>query len=107
MIITSDHKILSDAKVRLLEGRNKFVSNSDDEHREPEMSKGGNFGIVFLNKKKERGLPVEKEKREALFRTLDSKMKADGITHWYIFQLRSTDYDLVGVYGPVLEFVTD
>ena len=93
--------IFTHAKVALMEDNdtlspaNLILKKSDDAEKEV-------FGLLFLRKKEERGLPADLQKREKLFDMLNSKMKSGGITHWYIFQMRATGNTLIGVYGPVL-----
>lgn len=99
--IPNEHNILKKTKIVILEKKDLFVMSpmeAGDKNGETEKI---TYGIVFLNKKKERGLPVDQAKKKMLFSLLDAKMKEEGITNWYIFQMRSTNEDLLGVYGVI------
>ena len=96
--ITNNHSVFDQAKVVILEQKDSF-SDAPRQVGGGDGTTNSTYGLVFLRKKRESGLPTDETKRRILFETLDARMKKEKITHWYIFQMRSTNEKLLGVYG--------
>ncbi len=94
----NEHPVFRFANVSLIEDEGKFIRDPSFKGAQDDLEKA-TYGIVFLNKRLDNEIPNSLFKRNSLFATLDDISDKDGVNHWYIFQLKSSDYSVIGVYG--------